>query len=169
MSSADRVAYFQVNIKEKGGEPVDIPTVQELIEGSVCWQTTVCSLQELTCLRYIAFAEEEHSEAKKERRPGRPASAKEDLMKMRLETLQKEHQQGFCECSRPLHKNTFFFPTVPLETDQKHKQLFRMLPQRRASLHCSSGKATGPISATSHGSRSPRRASCVRASFQAKA
>lgn len=74
---ADRVAYFQVNIKEKGGEPIDIATVQELIEG------------------YIAFAEEEYSEAKKERRPGRPASAKEDLMKMRLETLQKEHQQGF--------------------------------------------------------------------------
>ncbi|KAH8174720.1 translation machinery-associated protein 16 domain-containing protein [Sarocladium implicatum] len=74
---ADRVAYFQVNVKENGGEPLDIAAVQELIEG------------------YITFTEEEHAEAKKERRPGRPASAKEDMLKMRLDTLKKEHQQGF--------------------------------------------------------------------------
>jgi hypothetical protein len=30
---ADRVAYFQVNVKENGGEPLDIAAVQELIEG----------------------------------------------------------------------------------------------------------------------------------------
>jgi translation machinery-associated protein 16 len=90
------VAYFQVNIKENGGEPIDVATVQELIEGCVFWQTELCGWL-LTCLRYIAFAEEEYSEAKKERRPGRPASAKEDLMKLRLDTLQHEHQQGFCK------------------------------------------------------------------------
>lgn len=47
--------------------------------------------------RYIAFTEEEHSEAKKGRRPGQPAKAKEDMLKLRLETLKKEHQQGFGE------------------------------------------------------------------------
>ncbi|KAL2210881.1 hypothetical protein CC79DRAFT_544329 [Sarocladium strictum] len=91
---ADRATYFQVNIKENGAEPADIATVQELIEGCVCRQTSVCR-RILTCHRYIAFAEEEFAEAKKERRPGRPASAKEDLMKLRLATLQKEHEQGF--------------------------------------------------------------------------
>jgi translation machinery-associated protein 16 len=44
---------------------------------------------------YIAFTEEEHAEARKERRPGRPSSAKEDLLKMRLDALKKEHEQGF--------------------------------------------------------------------------
>lgn len=31
--AADRVVYFQLNVKENEGEPVDIAGVQELIEG----------------------------------------------------------------------------------------------------------------------------------------
>jgi translation machinery-associated protein 16 len=41
--------------------------------------------------------DEELNELKKARRPGRPASTKEDLLKAKINVLEKEYQSGFCE------------------------------------------------------------------------
>lgn len=40
--------------------------------------------------------DEELSELKKARRPGRPSSTKEDLLKVKINALLKEYQTGFC-------------------------------------------------------------------------
>lgn len=39
---------------------------------------------------------------KKSRRPGRPASVKEDLLSLKVETLRKEQQNGFCRSQHSL-------------------------------------------------------------------
>lgn len=46
--------------------------------------------------RYVHQHDEEYDAVKKTRRPGRPANVKEDLLKMKVEALQKEYQNGFC-------------------------------------------------------------------------
>lgn len=46
--------------------------------------------------RYVHQHDEEYDAVKKTRRPGRPASVREDLLKMKVDALQKEHQNGFC-------------------------------------------------------------------------
>lgn len=45
--------------------------------------------------------DQELEELKRSRRPGRPASTKEDLLRLKVETLRKEQQNGFCK----LHSN----------------------------------------------------------------
>ena len=40
---------------------------------------------------------EEYEEEKKARRPGRPASAREDLLKVAIKGLDTEWEKGFCE------------------------------------------------------------------------
>ncbi|KAH7322870.1 translation machinery-associated protein 16 [Stachybotrys elegans] len=73
----DRVAFFQENLREGGGDAFDVPAIQDLI-------TT-----------FIAQYNEEYSELKKARRPGRPASAREDLLKIKMDALETEYKQGF--------------------------------------------------------------------------
>lgn len=53
--------------------------------------------------RFVHQHDEEYDEVKKARRPGRPASAQEDLLKMKVEALEKEYRDGFC---RLCHSNT---------------------------------------------------------------
>jgi translation machinery-associated protein 16 len=48
---------------------------------------------------FVHQYDEELSDLKKARRPGRPASAKEDLLKVKINTLEKEHETGFREWS----------------------------------------------------------------------
>lgn len=52
--------------------------------------------------------DEELNEVKKTRRKGRPASVKEDLLKVKIENLQKEWQNGFRQYS--------LSPTSPLSS-----------------------------------------------------
>lgn len=47
--------------------------------------------------RFVHQYDEELNDVKKARRPGRPASAKEDLLKVKISTLEREHEIGFCE------------------------------------------------------------------------
>ena len=49
--------------------------------------------------RFVHQHNEEYDEVKKARRPGRPATAREDLLRMKIETLEKEHRDGFCKFS----------------------------------------------------------------------
>jgi translation machinery-associated protein 16 len=46
---------------------------------------------------YVHQFDQELEEAKKARRPGRPASTKEDLLMMKVTALKKEQEDGFCE------------------------------------------------------------------------
>jgi hypothetical protein len=45
--------------------------------------------------RFIHQYDDEYNSIKKARRPGRPATAREDLLKMKIAALQTEHEQGF--------------------------------------------------------------------------
>lgn len=49
------------------------------------------------CHRFVHQHDEEFEEVKKARRPGRPPSAREDILRMRVEALQKEQKDGFCK------------------------------------------------------------------------
>ena len=46
--------------------------------------------------RFVHQHDEEYDEVKSARRAGRPASAQEDLLRMKVETLEKEYRDGFC-------------------------------------------------------------------------
>jgi translation machinery-associated protein 16 len=45
--------------------------------------------------RYIHQYDEEYDEVKKARRPGRPSSTREDLLKAKISALEDEYKQGF--------------------------------------------------------------------------
>lgn len=49
---------------------------------------------------FIHQYDEEYDTLKKSRRPGRPATAREDLLKMKISALKAEYTQGFCEDPR---------------------------------------------------------------------
>ncbi|KAI2635758.1 translation machinery-associated protein 16 [Hypomontagnella submonticulosa] len=73
----ERAAFFQEALKQNGGKPLQTDVIQELIKS------------------FVHQYDEELDEVKKTRRPGRPASAKEDLLKVKIDKLQKEYQNGF--------------------------------------------------------------------------
>ncbi|KAI0206659.1 translation machinery-associated protein 16 [Astrocystis sublimbata] len=73
----ERTAFFREALQQNGGEALTINVIQELIN------------------TYVHQFDEELAEVKKARRPGQPAKPKEDLLKMKIARLQKEHQNGF--------------------------------------------------------------------------
>lgn len=50
----------------------------------------------ITRSRFVHQYDDEYESVKKTRRAGRPASAREDLLKMKVDALEKEYQNGFC-------------------------------------------------------------------------
>ncbi|KAK2056856.1 hypothetical protein LY76DRAFT_606675 [Colletotrichum caudatum] len=73
----DRARYFQKAVQENGSEPLELAAVQELIH------------------KFVHQYDEEYAEVKKARRPGRPASPKEDLLKQKIANLEEEYRIGF--------------------------------------------------------------------------
>ncbi|KAI5920556.1 translation machinery-associated protein 16 [Camillea tinctor] len=73
----ERAAFFQEALKQNGSEPFQLETIQELIK------------------TFVHQYDDELNEVKKARRPGRPASAKEDLLKIKIAALEKEYKSGF--------------------------------------------------------------------------
>ncbi|RDA89780.1 hypothetical protein CP533_4687 [Ophiocordyceps camponoti-saundersi (nom. inval.)] len=73
----DRVVYFQTELRARGDLPLDVATVQSLI------------------FTFVHRHDEDFDALKKTRRPGRPPSAKEDLLKMKMSALETEFQNGF--------------------------------------------------------------------------
>ncbi|KAK3179995.1 translation machinery-associated protein 16 [Lecanicillium sp. MT-2017a] len=73
----DRVAFFQQALKDKEVTVLELSAVQELIS------------------TYVHQYDEEYHDAKKARRPGRPPSAREDLLKAKISALEREYKQGF--------------------------------------------------------------------------
>lgn len=54
-----------------------------------------------TLYRFVHQYDEEYEQQKKARRPGRPASAKEDLLKVAIKGLETEYEKGFCRFRPP--------------------------------------------------------------------
>lgn len=48
-------------------------------------------------LRFVHQDDEEYKAITKARRPGRGPSAREDMLKMKIQALEKEQQKGFCK------------------------------------------------------------------------
>ncbi|KAK4247176.1 translation machinery-associated protein 16 [Corynascus novoguineensis] len=72
-----RAAFFQEVVQQNGNKPLDLEAIQAKIR------------------EFVHQYDEEYEEIKKARRPGRPASAREDLLKMKIAALKKEHHDGF--------------------------------------------------------------------------
>ena len=53
--------------------------------------------QSLTYLSFVHQHDEEFSDLKKERRAGRPASTREDVLRMKIAADEKEYENGFCK------------------------------------------------------------------------
>lgn len=51
------------------------------------------------CHRFVHQHDEEYEQQQKARRPGRPASAREDLLKVTIKGLETEYEKGFCKIS----------------------------------------------------------------------
>jgi translation machinery-associated protein 16 len=51
---------------------------------------------------FVHQYDEEFDALKKERRPGRPASTREDLLRIKIAAIEKEYENGFCQCSDDL-------------------------------------------------------------------
>ncbi|UNI17700.1 translation machinery-associated protein 16 [Purpureocillium takamizusanense] len=75
--TVDRVAFFQERLKGRDDSPVDVATAQQFVE------------------EFIRQYDEEYDSLKKTRRPGRPGSAREDLLKMKIAALRTEFKNGF--------------------------------------------------------------------------
>ncbi|KAI1385730.1 uncharacterized protein F4822DRAFT_352391 [Hypoxylon trugodes] len=73
----ERATFFQEALRQNEGKPLQQDVIQELIK------------------TFVYQFDEELNEVKKARRPGRPASAKEDLLKVKIDKLEKEYQNGF--------------------------------------------------------------------------
>jgi hypothetical protein len=74
----NRVSTFHELIQENDGKPLPLDDVKSHIA------------------TFVHQFDEEAARLKKERRPGRPPSTKEDLLKMKMEGLAKEWEVGFC-------------------------------------------------------------------------
>ncbi|TEA12095.1 Translation machinery-associated protein 16 [Colletotrichum sidae] len=73
----DRATYFQKAIRERGSEPLQLAPIQDLI------------------YKFVHQYDEEYSEVKKTRRPGRPATAREDMLRMKIGAIEEEYKNGF--------------------------------------------------------------------------
>lgn len=56
--------------------------------------------QGLTEHSYVEAYNEEFDLLKRERRPGRPASTREDLLRIKIAADMKEYEDGFCQSQK---------------------------------------------------------------------
>lgn len=98
--TVDRVHRF---VDASEGKPMTVDEVQAKINEYVRrtyrprWRhlTLVVRIANIKACRLVHQYDEELAEVQKSRRPGRPPSTKEDLLKMKIAALEKEQQNGF--------------------------------------------------------------------------
>ncbi|ESZ96806.1 hypothetical protein SBOR_2807 [Sclerotinia borealis F-4128] len=73
----DRAHYFQEAVKNNGVKPLELDAIHSLIS------------------IFVHQNDEEMTAIKKERRPGRPASTREDLLRIKIAGDEKEYENGF--------------------------------------------------------------------------
>ena len=67
---------------------------------------------------FVHQHDEEFSKLKKERRPGRPASTREDLLRMKIAADEKERENGFCT---PTPISTFNIQLMSYRSPRPHR------------------------------------------------
>ncbi|KAG9247465.1 translation machinery-associated protein 16 [Calycina marina] len=72
-----RAAYFQEAVRANDQKPLELSAIQNLIHD------------------FVHQHDEDYSMMKKERRAGRPASTREDMLKMKIAADEKEYENGF--------------------------------------------------------------------------
>ncbi|KAL2257256.1 hypothetical protein VTK26DRAFT_421 [Humicola hyalothermophila] len=72
-----RATFFQQVVNELGNKPLEMAVIHSKIH------------------EFVHQYDEEYEAVKKTRRPGRPASTKEDLLRMKIYDLEKEYRDGF--------------------------------------------------------------------------
>ncbi|GAB1317607.1 translation machinery-associated protein 16 [Madurella fahalii] len=73
----NRASFFQEFVREHENKPLELGAIQSKIS------------------EFVHQHDEEYEEVKRARRPGRPPSTKEDLLRMKIFALEKEHRDGF--------------------------------------------------------------------------
>ncbi|CEI39115.1 hypothetical protein FVEN_g10714 [Fusarium venenatum] len=76
----DRVSFFQQGLRTKDRESNGAPELEEI---------------QRMIHNFVHQYDEEYDAVKKTRRPGRPASVKEDLLKAKINLLEEEYKGGF--------------------------------------------------------------------------
>ncbi|KAI9745960.1 MAG: hypothetical protein M1818_000641 [Claussenomyces sp. TS43310] len=74
-----RTAFFQECARKNENLPLELVQIQKLIEF------------------FVNQNDEEYDNLKKQRRPGRPPTTREDLLKMKIAADKKEFEHGFCQ------------------------------------------------------------------------
>ncbi|MCJ1392974.1 hypothetical protein MMC18_005846 [Xylographa bjoerkii] len=87
-----RVAYFQNAAKAATGL-FDLGQIQQLIQRSIPLSAFYLPL--LISYRYLERDDEEMARLEDDRRPGRPRSSREDLLKQRMAMDEREYDGGF--------------------------------------------------------------------------
>ncbi|KAH8595244.1 translation machinery-associated protein 16 [Bisporella sp. PMI_857] len=72
-----RAAFFQDAIRKNNGNPLELDAIQSLVHD------------------FVHQHDEEYNALKKERRAGRPASTREDVLRMKIAADEKEYENGF--------------------------------------------------------------------------
>jgi translation machinery-associated protein 16 len=82
--------------------------------------------------------DEEYEEVKKTRRAGRPASAREDLLKMKISALEREHRDGFCTAvsAQSHHQSADRLLDMPDLTVEANVQLLSRFEGSWTYLNC---------------------------------
>lgn len=77
----DRVKFFQQALRVKGVQDANTAPELDVVQSMIH--------------SFVHQHDEEYDAVKKTRRAGRPASAKEDLLKVKISNLETEYKQGF--------------------------------------------------------------------------
>jgi translation machinery-associated protein 16 len=91
-----RTAFFQEAIRKNSGQPLQLDAIQTLIEEYAPSLKRLCGDRSLMQPRFVHQHDKEFATLKKERRAGRPASTREDLLRMKIAADGKEYEDGFC-------------------------------------------------------------------------
>lgn len=82
-----RVAFFQEVGRQNDGKALDMETIQSKIH------------------EFVHQYDEEYETEKKARRKGRPASTREDLLKVNIQNLLTEYSKGFCKSASKVSRH----------------------------------------------------------------
>jgi translation machinery-associated protein 16 len=68
----------------------------------------ICPVVELISSSFVHQHDEEYKRVKAERRPGRPASTREDVLKLKIQNAEKEWETGFYMPDLTAEENAVF-------------------------------------------------------------
>ena len=94
-------------MRDNGVRPLALETIKAKINQSVAPEMASHTFETNSSRRYVHKYDEEYSSVKKARRPGRPPSARQYVLEVKISDLRQEYKKGFCKLTGP-------FPPFPL-------------------------------------------------------